>query len=74
MVLTRSLAETGATVALTTKLTTAPVLIVNWVKAWINGTPIASQTEIGLACGILVFFSIIILLVLAKVVKTRRAT
>jgi thiamine transport system permease protein len=73
MVLTRSLAETGATVALTTKLTTAPVLIVNWVKAWISGTPIASQTEIGLACGILVFFSIIILLVLAKVVKTRRA-
>jgi thiamine transport system permease protein len=74
LVLTRSLAETGATVALTTKLTTAPVLIVNWVKAWINNTPIANQTEIGLACGILVFFSIIILLVLAKVVKTRRVS
>jgi thiamine transport system permease protein len=74
LVLTRSLAETGATVALTTKLTTAPVLIVNWVKAWINNAPIANQTEIGLACGILVFFSIIILLVLAKVVKTRRVS
>jgi thiamine transport system permease protein len=74
LVFTRSLAETGATVALSTKLTTAPVLIVNWVKAFLNNKPIANQTQIGLACGILVFFSILILLVLAKIVKTRRVS
>lgn len=74
LVLTRSLAETGATVALTTKLTTAPVLIVDWVKKLLNNKPGPSQTDIGLACGILVFFSILILLVLAKIVKTRRVS
>jgi thiamine transport system permease protein len=74
LVFTRSLAETGATVALSTKLVTAPVLIVNWVKALLNNKPIASQTQIGLACGILVFFSIIILLVLSRIIKTRRVS
>jgi len=75
LVFTRSLAETGATVALSTKLITAPVLIVNWVKGLLNHTPNnPNQTEIGLACGILVFFSILILLVLAKIVKTRRVS
>ena len=59
MVFTRSVSETGATLAVT-ELKTAPVLLVNWVK----GTVPATSTEIGLGCGILVVFSFIILLVL----------
>ena len=59
MVFTRSVSETGATLAVT-ELQTAPVLLVNWVKGTVNATSI----EIGLGCGILVVFSFIILLVL----------
>jgi len=59
MVFTRSVSETGATLAVT-KLKTAPVLLVGWVK----GTVPATSLEIGLGCGILVVFSFIILLVL----------
>jgi len=59
MVFTRSVSETGATLAVT-ELKTVPVLLVNWVK----GTVPATSLEIGLGCGILVLFSFIILLVL----------
>lgn len=59
MVFTRSVSETGATLAVT-ELKTAPVLLVNWVK----GIVPATSLEIGLGCGILVLFSFIILLVL----------
>lgn len=59
MVFTRSVSETGATLAVT-KLKTAPVLLVDWVK----GTVPATSLEIGLGCGILVLFSFLILLVL----------
>jgi len=59
MIFTRSVSETGATLAVT-ELKTAPVLLVNWVK----GTVPATSLEIGLGCGILVLFSFIILLVL----------
>jgi thiamine transport system permease protein len=59
MVFTRSVSETGATLAVT-ELKTAPVLLVNWVKGTVNAT----SMEIGLGCGILVVFSFIILLVL----------
>ena len=59
MVFTRSVSETGATMAVT-ELKTAPVLLVNWVK----GVVPATSLEIGLGCGILVLFSFIILLVL----------
>jgi thiamine transport system permease protein len=77
IVFTRSLAETGATVALSTKLTTAPVLIVNWVKSLLNSyllhtTPIAGPSEIGLGCGILILFSMLILLALGRFVRVRR--
>jgi len=58
MVFTRSVSETGATLAVT-KLRTAPVLLVDWVTA-----PQPATSEIGLGCGILVLFSFIILLVL----------
>lgn len=57
MVFTRSVSETGATLAVT-KLKTAPVLLVEWVK----GAAGATSLEIGLGCGILVVFSFIILL------------
>ena len=58
MVFTRSVSETGATLAVT-ELKTAPVLLVDWVK----GTVQATSLEIGLGCGILVVFSFIILLI-----------
>jgi len=64
MVFTRSVSETGATLAVT-ELKTAPVLLVNWVK----GVVPATSLEIGLGCGILVLFSFIILLVLRLFAK-----
>jgi len=64
MVFTRSLSETGATLAVT-KLETAPVVLVKWVKQEILATPL----EIGLGCGFLILFSFIILLALRLIVK-----
>lgn len=60
MVFTRSVSETGATLAVVTTLQTAPVVIVNWVKQAVSTTP----SEIGLGCGILILLSFAILLVL----------
>ncbi|MGQ9461197.1 MAG: ABC transporter permease [Candidatus Bathyarchaeaceae archaeon] len=59
MVFTRSVSETGATLAVT-ELRTTPVLLVDWVKGPIQATSL----EIGLGCGILIVLSFIILLVL----------
>ena len=53
MVFTRSISETGATLAVVTNLRTAPVVIVDWVK----GTIPATSLEIGLGCGLLILFS-----------------
>jgi thiamine transport system permease protein len=65
MVFTRSVSETGATLAVTSNLVTAPVLLVNWIKHLVpNVTPL----DIALASGFLVLFSFIILLVLRLVV------
>jgi len=64
MVFTRSVSETGATLAVTSKLQTAPVLLVNWIKHVVA----ASQQDIAVASGFLVLFSFIILLVLRLVV------
>jgi thiamine transport system permease protein len=64
MVFTRSVSETGATLAVTSNLTTAPVLLVNWIKQVVP----ASSLDIALASGFLVLFSFIILLVLRLVV------
>ena len=66
MAFTRSVDETGATLAVAKKLTTAPVLMVNWVK----GTVPASSHAIGLGLGILVLTSFASLLVLT--IATRR--
>jgi thiamine transport system permease protein len=63
MVFTRSVSETGATVAVVTNLQTAPVVIVNWVK----GVVPATSLEIGLGCGLLVLLSFLILLLLRLV-------
>ncbi len=60
MVLTRSVSETGATLAVVSNLRTAPVLLVDWVK----GTVPATASEVGLGCGILIILSFIVLLFL----------
>jgi thiamine transport system permease protein len=67
MVFTRSVSETGATVAViaaNSPLQTAPVLLVNWIK--IPG--LASSLDIALGSGFLVLLSFIILLALRLVV------
>lgn len=66
MVFTRSISETGATLAVTT-LRTSPVVLVDWVKHKVAATPL----EIALGCGFLIVFSFIILLALRLVVKGR---
>ncbi len=64
MVFTRSVSETGATLAVTSNLQTAPVLLVNWIK---QAVP-ASRLDIALAAGFLILLSFIILLALRLVV------
>jgi thiamine transport system permease protein len=73
IVFTRSLSETGATVAVTTTLQTAPVLIVNWVKALLSEGAKAPATalDIGLGCGILILLSFIILLALRFITREK---
>jgi thiamine transport system permease protein len=66
MVFTRSVSETGATLAVTT-LRTAPVVLVDWVKQNISAT----SSEIGLGCGFLILFSFIILLILRLTVREK---
>ena len=75
IVLTRSVSETGATLAVATKLQTAPVLIVNWVNS-VRGTiaPIEGVTPltVGLACGLLILFSFLVLLVLRLLTRKEK--
>jgi len=68
MMFARSVDETGATLAVVTRVKTVPVLLVDWVK----GTMPASPMDIALGAGLLVLLSFIILLVLRLVVKGRR--
>lgn len=65
MVFTRSVSETGATLAVSSNIQTAPVVIVNWVR----GVVAASPLDIGLGCGILIVLSFIILLVLRLITR-----
>jgi thiamine transport system permease protein len=65
MAFTRSLGETGATVAVTTDLKTVPVVIVEWVRGIVPATPL----EIGLSVGILLLLSFIVLFLLRMVTK-----
>jgi ABC-type sulfate transport system permease component len=66
MAFTRSVDETGATLAVAKRLTTAPVLMVDWVQGRIPASPHA----IGLGLGILVLTSFASLLVLT--IATRK--
>jgi ABC-type sulfate transport system permease component len=65
MVFTRSVSETGATVAVVTSLKTAPVVIVDWVR----NPQTYSSLEIGLGAGILVLLSFVILFLLRLVTR-----
>jgi thiamine transport system permease protein len=70
MVFTRSVSETGATVAVlsaNSPLKTAPVIIVNWVKQVVPASPL----EIGLGAGILILLSFVILFMLRLVTRGR---
>ena len=72
IVFTRSVSETGATLAVASKLQTAPVLIVNWVnsvRGSIESIPGVTALNVGLACGLLILFSFIILLALRLLTK-----
>jgi ABC-type sulfate transport system permease component len=69
MVFTRSLSETGATVAVVTTLRTAPVVLVDWVPRFGQQKIPATSLEIGLGCGFLILFSFMILLALRFIVK-----
>jgi thiamine transport system permease protein len=70
LVFTRSISETGATLAVTS-LRTAPVVLVDWVPRLGKQKILATPLEIGLGCGYLILFSFIILLVLRLVVKEK---
>jgi thiamine transport system permease protein len=79
IVFTRSVSETGATLAVISPgspLQTAPVLIVNWVNS-IRGMaasiPGVNTLTVGLASGLLILFSFIILLVLRLLTKKGKA-
>lgn len=67
MAFTRSVDETGATLAVSKELKTAPVLLVSWVK----GTVPVSSSAMGLGVGILILTSFISLL--AFKLASRRA-
>ncbi|MEM2419813.1 MAG: ABC transporter permease subunit, partial [Candidatus Bathyarchaeia archaeon] len=66
MVFTRSVSETGATLAVTQRKT-APVVLVYWVKGKVRVSPL----EIGLGCGFLILISFAILLTLRFVVREK---
>jgi len=68
LVFTRSISETGATLAVTS-LRTAPVVLLDWVPRLGKQVKPATPLEIGLGCGYLILFSFMILLVLRLVVK-----
>jgi thiamine transport system permease protein len=62
MMFTRSVSETGATLAVASSLRTAPVVLVDWVNT-------RTLLEVGLGCGFLILFSLIFLLALRFVLK-----
>jgi thiamine transport system permease protein len=76
IVFTRSISETGASLAVTTNLQTAPVLIVNWVnsvRGALSPIPGVTALNVALACGLLILFSFIILLVLRLLTRKGKA-
>lgn len=75
IVFTRSVSETGASLAVAQQLQTAPVLIVKWVNS-VSGPaaaiPGVDSLTVGLACGLLILFSFVILLVLRLLTRKER--
>jgi len=67
---TRSVSETGATVAVSSSLQTVPVLLVGKIKELLKGG-VGVSSEVGLGCGFLILFSIIILFVLRLAIKEK---
>jgi thiamine transport system permease protein len=65
MMFTRSVSETGATVAVATTIKTVPVVLVDWVKHPDQFTAL----QRGLGSGFLILFSFVILLALRFIVK-----
>ena len=69
LVFTRSVSETGATLAVSKTLKTVPVVLVNWIKPPSPLAPHPTLLQIGLGSGFLILFSFIILLTLRFVAK-----
>jgi thiamine transport system permease protein len=72
LVFTRSISETGATLAVVvtdSPFQTAPVIIVNWVKWLRAGINNITSLDVGLGCGILIVLSFVILLILRLVTR-----
>ena len=70
MVFTRSVSETGATVAVlsaNSTLKTAPVVLVDWVRQVVPASPL----EIGLGAGLLALLSFVILFMLRLVTRRK---
>jgi thiamine transport system permease protein len=70
LVFTRSVSETGATLAVAKTLKTVPLVLVNWIRPP-AGAPHPTALQIGLGSGFLILFSFIILLALRLVVKEK---
>jgi len=68
---TRSMSETGATTAVSTTLKTVPVLLVYYIRQLITSKGVGMSSDVGLGCGFLILFSILILLVLRLVIRGR---
>lgn len=72
---TRSVSETGATVAVispTSSLLTVPVLLVQWIRPLLPSGTVATvgvSSAVGLGCGFLILFSVLILLVLRLMIR-----
>jgi len=65
---TRSVDETGATLAVSSTMKTVPVLLVNWVK---NPFP-GSELAVGIGTSILLLTSVVILLILKTLSRGKR--
>jgi thiamine transport system permease protein len=68
LVFTRSLSETGATMAVASTLKTVPLVLVNWIRPP-PSQPAASPLQIGLGSGYLILLSFVILLASRLIVK-----
>jgi thiamine transport system permease protein len=71
LMFTRSVSETGATLAVSKTLRTVPVVLVNWIKPPSPLSPHPTLLQIGLGSGFLILFSFIILLALRLTVRDK---